>query len=515
MDGVVLLYLQSGRYAPAVWAFTRAVESHGGSLSPSEQQVLASLYGHRAEALHALGAYGAAARDAGMALVCEECARASYAGEPRRPAGGAEAAPAAVQRGLALLRAKALRLRGDSRLREGSVKGVEEDLEASFGIAEKALEEATDLSDGDPTDQASFRDAMAKAKEGLTDLKKHNYLMAQLKSGSYTKNYHSTNGLALKKLLDGVLEVAPGAIKLHVAKVKYLVDRRQWTMVACHCEQVAARAARWDGVFDGDLADVNPFVGIPPLQELDPEFFAEHAKRNTGTPSYLRVMSPQATSEAVLRMPLEVLPHYLRALRLEERFEAAILAIAVLREFDEDNARRFARERETLLKTQNLMEGGDDAQYRDARYDRAVALYGECLTCNDVEESGSSDGGSDAGSFVPPPGASASRDRAPAHEPGGGRLHAVLHFKRAACFAAMDRSREAATESSRVLDIHSAYTSTLLLRAQQRVKLGRANEARLDFVHYVTLVEEVRACPYIPSRERGVAVLCILTCPRR
>ena len=77
----------------------------------------------------------------------------------------------------------------------------------------------------------------------------------------------------------------------------------------------------------------------------------------------------------------------------------------------------------------------------------------------------------------------------------------MLHFKRAACFAAMDRSREAATEASRALDVHPAYTSALLLRARQRVKLGRADEARSDFVRYVTLAEEARACPYPPENE--------------
>jgi len=383
---------------------------------------------------------------------------------------------------------------GESVLRGGSTAGVAEDFKAAFQVAEMALEDAMDLTDKYLVEKKSLRDSMAIAKKGLVELKRYEDLKAKL-DGNCKQDYRDARGLVLRKQLDEALKIAPGAVQWHVAKVQYLVERRRWMAAAYHCERLAADAARWDGAFGGDLVDVDPSPGTPPLQALDPHFFVENAKGDTETPHYLRVLSPEAARDAAFRLPQELLPYYLRALRLEERHEAAAMAGAgATLAKSPESTRSYAREREKLEKTRKLMEEGD-AQFRDACYDRAVALYGECLACDDIDDGS----GGSTGSILRPA-SSWPTACTKAHE-AGGRLHAVLHVKRAACFAEMGRHADAVKEASHALVLHPMHMTALLRRARSRAQLERQEEAKSDFGRYVLLAESARKFPYPPENE--------------
>jgi len=471
-----------------------------------QQAALATLYGYRCEALCELGAYDASVRDARDALECERSSRSDGSGASNRPysssgrnpsGGGTSLHP---ERG-AVLRAKVLYLLGLSLLRGGNVKGVGDSFEASYDVAEKALEDASDIGESGNTPSVThkravdvLKDTIKGATEGKLTLQEYDILKTKLDTGSCKKDFID--------VLDGALEIAPASMEWQIAKVRHLIGRRRWFVVANHCEQVAAKMVKLDGIFTEDLADLDPFPGIPPVQELDPDFFAENSKYDT--PLHLRTLNPKATRDAVFRMPKEILPYYLRALRLEERYAEAVLVGTALVEFDtkakaagNDNFaenKRYTREWERLDNTIKMKEEGDSL-FRDAYYDRAVALYGECL---DIDK-GSADFDGSSSSILRQ---SSSWPVARSHaNDAGGKLHAVLHSNRAACFTSMGRYEDAVKESSHAIEIHSMYTKAILRRARCHAKLGQDEKAKADFNRYVMLVEGARDHPYPPPNQ--------------
>jgi len=486
-----------------VTLFTQSLREHrrqgGRKDNPQAQQALATLHGRRCEALYGLGAYDAAARDARNALECERSSSRNSPGDRPYSTSGRSPSGASLHpdRGAAL-RCRALCLLGNSLLRAGRADGVRDAFENSRRAAEKTLEDANDVAESERNSSighrravSSLRDSMRDAAEGISTLAQYDALKAKLDSGDCKKDYLG--------VLDGALEIAPASVELNVAKVKYFVGRRRWFAVANHCERIAAGAASWDGVFGGDLADFDPFPGIPLVQDMDPRFFADDSDE---TPSHLRKLGPKATRDAAFRMPKELLPYYLRALRLEERYKEAVMVGTALVEFDSrarangnDNFaenRRFTREWDKVDRTIKVKEEGDSL-FRDAFYDRAVKLYGECL---DIDK-GDADGG---GSSILRQASSWRVACANANE-AGGKLHAVLHSNRAACFSSMGQYDEAIRESSHAIEIHSMYTRAILRRARCHAKVGQVEKARADFNRYVILVEGARDHPYPPPNQ--------------
>jgi len=480
----------------------------GGKKDRHAQQhaALATLYGYRCEALYELGAYDASVRDARDALECERSSRSDgsgasdrpYSSSGRNPSGGGTSLH--PERG-AVLRAKVSYLLGLSLLRGGNVKGVEDAFEASYDVAEKALEDASDIRESGNKPSIThkravdvLKDTIQGATEGKSTLQEYDVLKTKLDTGSFKKDFID--------VLDRALEIAPASMEWQIAKVRHLIGRRRWFVVANHCEQVAAKRVQLEGIFTGDLADLDPFPGIPPVKELDPDFFAENSKDDT--PLHLRMLSPKATRDAVFRMPKEIMPYYLRALRLEERYSGAVLVGTALVEFDTKakaagndyfaENERYTREWERLDNTIKMKEEGD-LLFRDAYYDRAVALYGECL---DIDK-GSADFDGSSNSILRQ---SSSWPVARSHaNDAGGKLHAVLHSNRAACFASMGRYEDAVKESSHAIEIHSMYTKAILRRARCHAKLGQDEKAKADFNRYVMLVEGARDHPYPPPNQ--------------
>ncbi|KAL7530780.1 hypothetical protein ACHAWF_003513, partial [Thalassiosira exigua] len=457
--------LAAGDCAGAVSYFTRELEAAQNAVGRRGADKLASLRAGRCEALSRVGAHEASARDARKALELSDGAE-----------GGAEGAA---------LRAEVLCLLGTSLSRRGISEGATEAFEESLRVADDA-----------PSDAA--KDVAERASEGLASLRRCEVLRAELDAGKYKKEYLDA--------LDEALDIAPASIEWQVAKVSFLAGRRRWFAVANCCERIAARAVRCDGLFEGDLADANPFPDVPPARDLDADFFAPKDDAGDAAPPHLRTLSPNAARDAAFRLPPELLPQYLRALRLEERYKAAVAAGTALAEFDVGRSsrggdvggggddtfaenRRFHQEWDKLDRTIKLKEEGD-LLFRDAYYERAVALYGECLAID-----GEVDGSSILRQSSSWPVASPKANGA------GGKLHAVLHSNRAACFSSMGRYDDAVKEASHAIDIHSMYTKAILRRARCRAKLGRKEEARSDYDRYVALVEGARRAPYPPPNQ--------------
>lgn len=335
-----------------------------------EKQVregLATLHGYRCDALYEVGAYDAAVKDARSSLEYEQLARESFDDRPysTSPDRLDDRDLLHPEKG-STLRAKVLCSLGYSLLRGGNVDCVKESFQESVTLAKKALEDAADFTEGERMISHMHKIAVGvlnetieKATEGLATLSQYESLQKKLGSSSQKKKYLDT--------LDSALEIAPGATDWHVAKVKHLIGRKRWFAVANHCEQVAANAAKYDGLFKGDLAELNPYPGIPAIVELDAKFFRESKNKNDAPP-HLRTLSIKATRDAVFRMPKELLPHYLRALRLEERYKEAVLVGTALAEFDAQTKsdgkdtfaenKRFHQEWDMLDRTIKLKEEG-------------------------------------------------------------------------------------------------------------------------------------------------------------
>ncbi|KAL3809548.1 hypothetical protein ACHAXA_001822 [Cyclostephanos tholiformis] len=487
--------------------------------SGSSDISLAMLYVRRSDAFLDMGAYDASARDARLALECAKSissssSSASTSSKPyhRSSIDGAATIRTTLARSLALC-ALGYSLLGAGRDPDEIAVAFEE----SASVARWGLDDITD--DRDAVDKRSLRDVVARATAGTSSLKEFRALRARLRRDVGRD----------VEALDMALGISPGDLELHLSKVKYLMRSRRWHDIANHCERLAAKAARWEGMFrDGDLTDVDPLIGssspplgtafvnsirerMPALVELRSDFFAENSDDdNRSVPPHQRMLSPKAARDAVFRLPYDLLLHYLRALRLEERFEAATVAGKALLDFIDgakvvgNDARAVNHclrvEFDKLERTIKLKDEAN-ALFRDGHYDSALVRYGQVLAID-------GDSGRRAGparSILRQPSRAVATATA---NPAGGRLHAVLHSNRSACFSAMGKQEEAIREASHAIEIHPTYMKAILRRGKCNAMVGQLEMARADYGRYVSLVEEAmrqRGSNQYPRSNQGSA----------
>lgn len=400
------------------------------------------------------GIYGAIARDARMALECERisaCKRTLLSGGKARQEEGA------------VVRSKALCLVGYSLLRRGIIEGVSDAFEGSIDVAKLALQ--NNLEDKKKYDH--LQHTITRAKAGLADLGRYEMLSTRLK-----KENRSRHNIYLHDLAD-MLKLSPASEKWNMEMVRFLIYQRRWYAVANYCERMASKVLEVEGVFEGDLREFHTNPGISSGSgELTPDFFEKTEERRDSSsssvmPSYLRVVSDKAAADVALRLSEAILPIYIRALRLEERFNAANCVASSLVEMGGWRKECADAEMPLLQRTIKLKEDGD-AAFQDGYYERAAGLYEQCLKVDaDTEE-----------------------------EPPGGKLHAVLHANRASCFSSLGRYDDAVSECSAAIGIHSMYMKAILRRARCHAKAGDLAQAKEDYQRWSTLVEKARRQPY-------------------
>ena len=399
-----------------------------------------------------------------------------------------------------VLRARILCTLARAMLMRGVSHGLEEIFDRASDLSRRLLEEAADARDGKSRRHERAVEALARtrdsAEEGSRLLARYKELVTKHDTSSFGKK-------EAMKVLDEAIDIAPDNVDWHVRKLDHLVRKRRWFSVANHCERHAASRSRLDGIFVGDLRGADPFVpNIPPLRELSDRFFAD-AGRSSTPPVHLRTLGPAGARDAAFRLPPEMLPRYLRSLRLEMRFDDAHSALSALEEYDAGvdgtaqvcDPSELRRERAKLDETVRLKEMGD-AQRGEGFHDQAIKLYGECLAVD--AGTGESGGGG------PGPGILKRQSSWPAASfasNAGGRLHAVLHDLRASCLVSLDKLDSAAAESGRALDVHSMYVGALLRRARVHAALGDVAGAKADFTRFIVLVEGARLHPYPPPNQ--------------
>ena len=466
----------TGRYRDSILRYGHAIRAHNpGSTSIIQQghaELLAVLYSNRAAALVMVGAYDAAVLDCRRAL--GKVAAISEGGDyvrGLRPEGG----PA--------LRSKVLCRMGRALLKGGDVEEAEQAFDAAAQTAGMALERSSADTMDKPVAQKQaervLQQALSDAAINRSDVKRSRDATAAILACCREQST-GVGGNSLKVLMhvDAALALSPGDIKLNQQKANLLASMRRWADLAGHCERLAADLVRFDGVFVEDLADANPFPGVLPAKYLNHSFFqsAKEEKQNL-TDVTPKVLDTKSVGEAVLRLQPSILPQYIRALRIEERYGEASRALSVLEIKVEGlkstaEKRAFAwlgGEKEKLRRTMSIKERGDE-MFRSGDYVSAAAKYAQCVLI---------DSGTDPMSTV----------REEDGENAGGRLHAVLHCNRAACFMALKQHRDALKECTAALRIHPTYMKAMLRRARCYARLGRNEEALYEYQVWVRLVE--------------------------
>jgi tetratricopeptide (TPR) repeat protein len=284
--------------------------------------------------------------------------------------------------------------------------------------------------------------------------------------------------------INAALSVSPGSMELHERKVQALATLKRWAELGNHCERLAAEMVKIDGVFQGDLTPLNPFPDVRTATSLKPDFF-ERNQDDLSDPPSLRILSPKAVCDAVMRLPNGILPLYLRSLRLEERYTEAAKAGASIETHMSNSKHKstrgsvsmpwLANERDKLRRTMSWKEKGDTL-FRGGDYERAASKYAQCLGI---------DGDSSEYSNNPLD-----------NDDAGGRLHAVLHCNRAACLMALKKYREAVKECTASLRIHTHYMKAMLRRGRCFARIRQYQEAVSEYERYIQLVDEARRSPH-------------------
>jgi len=463
------LYLQR-RYQESVVRYTAAVRGRTRNFTvvpaPGQNdEMLALLLGNRAAALIMVGAFEAAAADCQKAL--EQVPDENFTNPSQNVVAAvwdlkAESGPA--------LRSKLLCRMGRALLKAGKVDAAEEAFDATIRTAEEALNKygRTNL---DAKAINVLDQSMADATLNKTDVKRYRNETAEILkfcAGLPPNVAAKRNGAQVLLHINNALTLTPGEVELHTHKVHLLARMKRWADLAAHCETFAAEVVKLDGVFVDDIENLNPFPAVLPAKSLPADFFDMAAL--DATTNVPKTLDATAVGEAVLRMPPAMLPLYLRALRLEERYAESSRASSVLDAHARDNRTNsnvawLGQEKDKLRRTTAIKEGGDEL-FRKAQYEQAAAKYASCLLIDAEGEEIGVDGSN-----------------------AGGRLHAVLHCNRAACFMALKNYREAARECTSALQIHSLYMKAMLRRARCHARLDRHEEAISEYQRWISLVE--------------------------
>lgn len=445
-------------YRASITTYTEAIQLYGDLPAHGSADSLAVLFSNRAAALMMLGAYEASLSSCQRAL-----AHVSF--PPL-------SAPFTRDSGT-LLRIKILTRMARAHLKLGN----HAEASTTFDQAISQVDKATAASRTHHSlvvfeqNQAILTQMTTDATLGKADVKRLGDLFLQIsKYGT-----HQDRGSAAELLchVNMALSIANGSVPLLERKLNLLATLKRWREVIGCCERLAALNVRMDAIFTGDLVNQNPFFTVAVAEHLQYDVFGEARDEDASTADIK--LSSRAAGEAVLRLPVSLLPLYLRGLRLEERYPVAEAALASLEELVRLGTAGvefsfLEGERDKLRRTKHLRERGDEL-FRSQEYGLASFKY---MTCLDIDGEGSSLPDMTGGNA-------------------GGRLHAVLRCNRAACLMALKQHGEALKECSAALRIHSRYMKAMLRRARCYGRLERFQEAISEYKRWLELAEQARS----------------------
>eukprot|EP00536_Pseudo-nitzschia_multiseries_P008567 jgi/Psemu1/296963/fgenesh1_pm.219_\ len=431
-------------YSQAIQKYKIDIFAH----SPAKD-LLAVLLWNRAAALLMIGAYESAADDARIGI--------HYVTDPRNTHQALDSPDANP-----VLRPKLYCRMGRSYLKLGKVD------EADKAFLE-AIQSATAIQDYYARKSVlGMYDELEKIKTEATlertEASRLSRLLQEISTVSKQRKVTEVLGLINK-----ALSTANGSKDLHLQKVQLLAQSNRWREVASHCERLAAFNTKFDGCLTEDLSKYNPFPGVPVAKHLKSNYFG--GTKEDELEGAEMTLTRLAAAEAILRLPIEIMPHYLRALRLEERYHIAEKCISKLNEYITERAitvgnaiyEKFVwltEERNKQLETTTNRDFADSL-FTDAQYEQAANIYATCLHIDSGESSCA-----------------------------GGRLHAIIHCNRAACFMALKRHREAMDECTAALRIYPRYLKAILRRARCYSRLNQTRPAENDYRQWLKIIKQ-------------------------
>jgi len=481
------------KYVESVLEYSKAIVEHTNRFADfpdpmkdsRKSEILAALYGNRAAGLMMIGAFNAAASD------CQKALGYLRDYNPLNLKSSSHEDLLAILKadgGLTLM-TKLLARQGRAYIKMGDAIQAAKTFDYTIRVANSALachknaeERGIEIPiESQEQSKKVLNQCIIDATLNKSDLKKLKDMSDILNArGRLDDNIDDPvvrqRNQELLPTVDMMLNLCPSDTNIQVAKVIFLASMHKWRDVASFCEMQACKNADFDGIFVEDLKELNPFPVVPPATLLKTEVL-----KNEGT----TMLSEEQVGEAVVRMPYGVLRLYLRSLRLEERYIEARKAQNSLNGYvDIDGSLYkqgdfswFSIEREKVKRTMSGKDKGD-AFYRNGEYLLAAEKYASVLRI-DSEESLRANLHEDPWEF----------------KTVGGRLHAILHCNRAACFMAMKHFKEAAKECTAALRIETKYMKAMLRRARCNARLEHYEESIAEYKRWSNLVEEARMNP--------------------
>lgn len=228
--------------------------------------------------------------------------------------------------------------------------------------------------------------------------------------------------------------------QLHEQKIYYLASMKKWPDVAVTCERYACDIVQVEGIFRGDLAKYTPCRGVSMATKLRHDHFTKNEQVG-----YVPLDAVES-SEAAVRLPADVVPLYIRSLRLEERYADATKSLdaleSIVRTSEQAHELEFSVKYEWIISEreaiQRICSGKDrgDKAFRMGKYREAADQYSACLALN-LDTDDKTEGSC------------------------GGRLNAILFCNRAACHMALRKDVDAARDCSGALRIQVSSDALL------------------------------------------------------
>jgi tetratricopeptide (TPR) repeat protein len=438
----------------------------GSGQNPS-RDFLAILYSNRAAALMMVGAFEAVVNDCRKAL--------EIVSDPATMEVSANATP--------LLKTRLHERIARAHLRLGLVEEADKEFGNAIGLC--TILESSIATEQDTECRSKLYHITTQSTLGLSEVNRLREILAKIAQF----NEHNAQRVLERQRISTIdalsdvtmaLSIATGCNDLHRMKVNLLADLKRFREVIYHSERLAAATVLFDGCFVGDLAPKSPIAAPTAAKYLRSDFF-DNAKEDS-IDEFERMLSSKAAGEAVLRLPHNMIPLYMRSLRLEERNSVAEVCLQTLEQFVSDSVGRTGREglnglsswlpieKARLFRTMAGRSLGDEF-YGDGEYEKALEQYAACLLV-DFEGNQFAHGAGE-----------------------GGKLHAILHCNRAACFMALKKNSEALIECTAALRIHSGYMKAKWRRARCYSRLKRFEEAVEEYKGWLEMVRQAKIDP--------------------
>ena len=259
---------------------------------------------------------------------------------------------------------------------------------------------------------------------------------------------------ALSASIDKVINFESACMDWNCRKIQVLAALKEWQELVWYCEHLAVENTKY-AVFFVDNPSFHPFPGASPATTLKPAFYEQNEKG--------LLTSKQAVQEVLCWLPQAMLPYYLTALRVEERYDLANAALSFLKNTNLIMPSALIREDQSLQQMIELRNEGNK-MFETEDYKGGLEAYLKCLNVDDNR---------------------------------GGKVHAVLYCNIALCYKCMGNVEKALENNSEAIQIHSHYMTAIRRRNGCYKELGLFDEAIAGYEHYIELVTS--------SREDGAA----------